>query len=185
MLADTDVQVFQYQAHCHSNTVLGCSGKATLRRVSCRAHTCPTFNMLVIMITCLTSESQLQRHLMDQVQAPPVQEPLAETLEEEAGPGSETELIGTEVVGPQEGYSSNGSGEEGGVAVTGKDPRLSLLWEWQCPLPPSTNLSTRVTCMAWNKVHYHDRTCGRTSLLPYALLSLKRCTLHFARQKLI
>lgn len=122
---------------------------------------------------------------MDQVQAPPVQEPLAETLEEEAGPGSETELIGTEVVGPQEGYSSNGSGEEGGVAVTGKDPRLSLLWEWQCPLPPSTNLSTRVTCMAWNKVHYHDRTCGRTSLLPYALLSLKRCTLHFARQKLI
>ena len=99
---------------------------------------------------------------MGQLQAPMVQEPLAESLEEGPGPGSETELIGTEVVGTQEGYSSNGSGEEEGVAVTGQDPRLTLLWEWQCPLAPSANLSTRVTCMAWNKVN--DKTCGTLSL---------------------
>ena len=121
---------------------------------------------------------------MNQVQAPTIQEPLKETVEEEAGSGPETELIGTEVVGVQEGYSSNGSGEEGGVAVTGQDPRLTLLWEWQCPLPPSTNLSTRVTCMAWNKVHHHDRTCGRVFTFLYALLTLG-CTFHVARHKLI
>lgn len=122
---------------------------------------------------------------MDQVQAPTVQEPLMETLEEDTGPGSETELIGTEVVGVQEGNSSNGSQEEGAVAVTGQDPRLTLLWEWQCPLPPSTNLSTRVTCMAWNKVRHHDRTCGTVfSPFLYALLSM-RCTLHDARDKLL
>lgn len=107
-----------------------------------------------------------------------------EPLKEDTGPGSETELIGTEVVGVQEGYSSNGSQEEGVVAVTGQDPRLTLLWEWQCPLAPSTNLSTRVTCMAWNKVRHHDRTCGTVSLLLYALLSL-RCTLHVVRDKLM
>ena len=83
------------------------------------------------------------------------QEPVKETLEDEPGSGPEADLIGTEVVGVQEGYSSNGSGEEGAVAVTGLDPRLTLLWEWQCPLSPSTNLSTRVTCMAWNKVLHH------------------------------
>lgn len=106
------------------------------------------------------------------MQAPVVQEPTKETLEEEAGSNPETELIGTEVVGVQEGYSSNGSGEEGGVAVTGQDPRLTLLWEWQCPLPPSTSLSTRVTCMAWNKVPHHNRTCATVCLFLYALLRL-------------
>lgn len=71
---------------------------------------------------------------------------------EEAGPAPDTE----EDVGPgpgqQEDYTGNGLGvEEGGMALSGRDPRLTLLWEWQCPLPPSLTLSTRVTCMAWNK----------------------------------
>lgn len=87
------------------------------------------------------------------MQATTAQEPLKGTAEDEAGPGPAADLIGTEVVGAQEGYSSTESGEGGAVAVTGQEPRLVLLWEWQCPLPPSANLSTRVTCMAWNKVH--------------------------------
>ena len=61
--------------------------------------------------------------------------------EEEAGGGA-----------GQDAYGSSGAAEEQSAALTGRDPRLSLLWEWQCPLPQSVNLSTRVTCMAWNKV---------------------------------
>ncbi|DBA79036.1 TPA: hypothetical protein ACH3X1_008899 [Trebouxia sp. C0004] len=70
----------------------------------------------------------------------------------EASPTSEAE--GDEGVGPgqQDEYSSNDTGAQAGMALTGRDPRLTLLWEWQCPLPPSLTLSTRVTCMAWNKV---------------------------------
>ncbi|KAL0034596.1 hypothetical protein WJX79_009843 [Trebouxia sp. C0005] len=71
---------------------------------------------------------------------------------EETSPTPEAE--GNEGVGPgqQDEYGSNDMGEQAGMALTGRDPRLTLLWEWQCPLPPSLTLSTRVTCMAWNKV---------------------------------
>ena len=90
------------------------------------------------------------------MQAPATEEPVKEIVDEAAGPASEADLIGTEVVGGQEVYSSTGAGEEGGMALTGRDPRLTLLWEWQCPLASSVNMSTRVTCMAWNKVcHNH------------------------------
>ncbi|KAL3137952.1 hypothetical protein ABBQ38_005199 [Trebouxia sp. C0009 RCD-2024] len=85
-------------------------------------------------------------------QAPRAQEPPQGTPEEEAGPGPDEELIGTEVVGVQEVDSSNASGGGRAMGLTGLGPRLTLLWEWQCPLPPSATLSTRVTCMAWKKV---------------------------------
>ena len=93
--------------------------------------------------------------LWNQLQAPTAQEPLTEILEEEAGPGPDAELIGTEVVGVQEGDSSNVSGGTRAMGLTGLGPRLTLLWEWQCPLPSSATLCTRVTCMAWNKVPRH------------------------------
>lgn len=61
--------------------------------------------------------------------------------------------------GERNGFGTGDLGEEEGTAHTGRDPRLVLLWEWQCPVPASLTLSTRVTCMAWNKVLQHLEWC--------------------------
>ncbi len=57
---------------------------------------------------------------------------------EEAGPASDADEEVGEGTGQHEEYAS--SWEEGGMALTGRDPRLTLLWEWQCPLPPTPSL---------------------------------------------
>ena len=47
----------------------------------------------------------------------------------------------------------NEEGAEGISNVEAREPRLELLWEWECPLPPSLDgPPPKVTCMAWNKV---------------------------------
>ncbi len=101
-----------------------------------------------------------RRHVNVQIQAVTA-EPAAANDEgtEEASPAPEAE--GDEGVGPgqQDENSANDTGEQAGMALSGRDPRLSLLWEWQCPLPPSLTLSTRVTCMAWNKASLACVSC--------------------------
>ncbi|DBA92976.1 TPA: hypothetical protein ACH3X2_003322 [Trebouxia sp. C0005] len=91
---------------------------------------------------------------------------------EETSPTPEAE--GNEGVGPgqQDEYGSNDMGEQAGMALTGRDPRLTLLWEWQCPLPPSLTLSTRVTCMAWNKASLACLYCP-SGIAPSALEAIQ------------
>lgn len=136
----TNLSVGMLRTDDCNNNVLPCKYLAHRQHLCCYAH-------MFDVATMLTSQC-----IKGQVQASTAQEPLKGTVEDEAGPGPEADLIGTEVAGVQEGYSSTESGDMGAVAVTGQEPRLVLLWEWQCPLPPSATLSTRVTCMAWNKV---------------------------------
>ena len=53
----------------------------------------------------------------------------------------------------QEQMQNGEDGQEGASSVSAREPKLELLWEWECPLPPSLDLPPpKVTCMAWNKV---------------------------------
>lgn len=49
---------------------------------------------------------------------------------------------------------------EGISSVEAREPRLELLWEWECPLSPSLDAPPpKVTCMAWNKVKSSFNLC--------------------------
>ena len=105
--------------------------------------------------------------------------------DQDAGPASisQAEEDATHDARDKELYGSGGSMEEEDMARTGADPRLVLLWEWQCPVPASLTLSTRVTCMAWNKVLQQNAVLVSTlpdqwnELSNQALLLFRHCSI--------
>lgn len=53
----------------------------------------------------------------------------------------------------QEQLQEGEQGLEGVSTVGAREPKLELLWDWECPVPPSLDAPPqKVTCMAWNKV---------------------------------
>ena len=151
--------------------------KTANNQPQCSKYRCSSlFRKPHLILTCCLMVFSVE------IQASAAKASVRDTSEEEAGLGAEADLIGTEVVRNEDRLSSSGTGvEEGGVNLTEGDPRLALLWEWQCPLAPSASLSTRVTCMAWNKVHTHIVRSNLTS--PQLVTSgFRWAHLHSARQ---